>query len=120
MRGLGDFQRAQMKRGDQRIGQLFSHVRQALDLLEDIVFHPYEPPLSPPSAEQPRPVPVAPAVLDPERRAYRVKEVCKLFGLSHTTLWRAMREKKATASEGRQKHSYSRCRSPDMARKFTD
>jgi len=91
MRGLGDSQRAQMKRADPRIGQLFAHLRQGLDLLEDILTHPY----APPPAEQPKPTPAAPRpVTDPERRAYRVKEVCKLVGISHTTIWRAMREGK--------------------------
>jgi hypothetical protein len=36
MRGFGDFQRAQMKRNEPRIAELFRHVRDAIDILECI------------------------------------------------------------------------------------
>ena len=34
MRGLGDFQRAQMRDANSRIPDLFSHIRQVIDILE--------------------------------------------------------------------------------------
>jgi hypothetical protein len=57
MRGLGDFQRAQMKRVDPRLGQLFSNLRQALELLEEILVHPH---VLPPAAEQLKSSPAPP------------------------------------------------------------
>jgi hypothetical protein len=36
MRGLGDFQHAQMRGADSRIPDLFSHIRHVIDILEQI------------------------------------------------------------------------------------
>ena len=40
MRGLGDFQRSQMKQKDPRVTEFFSHLRKARDTLEQIVLRP--------------------------------------------------------------------------------
>jgi hypothetical protein len=51
MRGLGKFQRAQMKHTDPRISELFDHLRRAIDVLEQIMMHPYSRPAPEPPAE---------------------------------------------------------------------
>jgi len=95
MQGLGDFQRRQMKRGDPRVQEFFSHMRRILDLLEDIVMHPHNPPAA---AE-----PLAPA---PEHKVttaapmsqaevsqttapmlVSVKEACRLIGIGNTRIY---------------------------------
>ena len=43
MRGLGDFQRAQMRDADLRISDLLGHLRHAIDVLEQIMLRPYRP-----------------------------------------------------------------------------
>jgi hypothetical protein len=40
MRGSGNFQRTQMKRTDLRVNELFSHLRNAIDVLEQIMRRP--------------------------------------------------------------------------------
>jgi excisionase family DNA binding protein len=92
MRGLGAFQRAQMKDMDRRIPELFQHLREAVDILEQMALHPYsprEPDRTPqPKLEKPRDPPPS---IDPERLAYPLKEVRKLIGVSHATLYRAIK-----------------------------
>jgi len=46
---MGKFQQEQMKRVDARIPDLFRHVRAAVDVLEQIMLHPYQPPREPPA-----------------------------------------------------------------------
>lgn len=95
MRGLGDFQRQQMKRGDPRVPRLFSHLRQILDLLEDMVIHPHQPPEPPqPSSPAPKPqvttpVPIsqAPAVQTPTPMLVSIKEARRLIGVSNTRIY---------------------------------
>lgn len=41
MRGLGQFQINQMKKGDPRVPQFFRELRSVLDLLEDMILHPH-------------------------------------------------------------------------------
>jgi hypothetical protein len=45
MRGLGQFQQAQMKGVDPRIGQLFHHIREVIDILEQMMLHPHSSPM---------------------------------------------------------------------------
>jgi excisionase family DNA binding protein len=99
MRGLGEFQRAQMKRTDPRVGELFDHLRRAIDVLEQIMMHPYSRPAPDPPAE-PKPdnspaVPTSPR--DPGKLAHTIKEVRELVGVSHTKLYHAIQNKELRA-----------------------
>jgi hypothetical protein len=77
---------------DPRAGELFDHLRAAIDILEQMVLHPYSPPDQPRQVTAEKPV-SAPIKADPEKLAYTVKEVRKLVGMSHTKLYRAMQNK---------------------------
>jgi excisionase family DNA binding protein len=99
MRGLGEFQRAQMKHTDPRVSELFDHLRRAIDVLEEIVMHPYSRPV-PDSAVEPKPD-KSPAVTipprDPGKLAHTIKEVRELVGVSHTKLYQAIQNKELRA-----------------------
>ena len=86
MRGLGNFQIAQMK-GDPRTHQLFRTLRQALDLLEEIVIHPQQEPSPPKTVTPPASPPARQIEVPPERLAYSIRDVCKLTGLSRGTIY---------------------------------
>lgn len=43
LRGLGDFQRAQMRDTDTRVHDLFKHLREVLEILEQLMLHPRTP-----------------------------------------------------------------------------
>jgi excisionase family DNA binding protein len=73
MRGLGDFQHAQMKRRDQRVFLLCQHLRAAIGVFEEIA-----------SAPPPREFPA-------EKLAYTVKEAAIALGVGKTTLYQAMK-----------------------------
>src|SRR4051812_4007005 len=100
MRGLGQFQIDQMKKGDPRLPQLFRTLRTALDLLEDITAHPRIQPEPPPP-----PARVVPSVQLPreDKLAYSIKEVRALTGLSNATNYLAIKKGllKSTKAGGR-------------------
>jgi excisionase family DNA binding protein len=96
MRGMGDFQRAQMKHRDARVRAMAQHLRAAVDLWEEIQLYPFkkeEP------TEPPRPPPAPPPViaLPSEKIAYGIKEAAIALGVSKTTIWRAMKEGKLSS-----------------------
>src|SRR5258708_2867693 len=91
MTALGAFQRAQMKRGDPRVAELFVHVRRAVEILEKLALHPMNESLTAPSQPVPRKAGLPPAI-EPERLAYSIKEVCKLVGISRSTCYRLVGE----------------------------
>ncbi|MGE0742299.1 MAG: helix-turn-helix domain-containing protein [Hyphomonadaceae bacterium] len=98
MRGMGDFQRAQMKHRDARVSAMAQHLRAAVDLWEEIQLYPFkreEPAEAPPQAPPPAPPPVI--ALPPEKLAYGIKEAASALGVSKTTIWRAMKEGKLSA-----------------------
>jgi len=71
-------QRAQMKGVDPRIGQPFHRMREVIDILEQMMLHPYSTPTRDQSL-QPKPDKSPPApTLDPAKLAYTIKEICKL------------------------------------------
>jgi hypothetical protein len=75
MTAQGDFQRLQMKHVDSRMGELFRHLRRAIDVLEQITLHPY---LSSASERPPRKLPEsspAPPTSSFEKRAYASKKL---------------------------------------------
>ena len=92
MRGLGAFQRAQMRDTDPRIHELFVHLRHALDTFEQIMLRPQRPAAEPAQeAGNEKSAPAAPAIpADDPKLAYRVKEICKLVGVSVGTLYRVI------------------------------
>ena len=95
MRGLGDFQRGQMRQGDPRIREIFSRVRQLLDLFEDIANHPHRPPQPEIKPERPTRTPEPPAVPaqseiapGPAPLLVSIKEARRLIGISHTGIYK--------------------------------
>jgi hypothetical protein len=58
MRGLGDFQRAQMRDADPRIPELFSHLRHATELLDQIASQPHGPAAEPKRSAYPISTPI--------------------------------------------------------------
>ncbi len=96
MRGLGDFQRAQMKHRDARVSAMAQHLRAAIDLWEEIQQYPFrkEEPSEPPP---PPPPPPAVKALPSEKLAYGVKEAASALGIGRTTLWRAIKDGKLPA-----------------------
>ena len=75
MRAPGDFQPPQMKCVDSRMGELFRHLRRAIDVLEQITLHPYlSSAFERPTRKLPENSP-APAKSSFEKRAYTIKEV---------------------------------------------
>jgi excisionase family DNA binding protein len=97
MRGLGQFQQAQMKGVDPRIGQLFHHIREVIDILEQMMLHPHSSPMrDQPLQPPPEKSPPAPT-LDSAKLAYTIKEICKLIGISRATFYQVMRNKKLRA-----------------------
>ncbi len=95
MRGMGDFQRAQMKHRDARVSAMAQHLRAAVDLWEEIQLYPFkkEEPSEPPSPPPPPPVVALPS----EKLAYGIKEAASALGVSKTTIWRAMKEGKLSS-----------------------
>jgi hypothetical protein len=90
VRGLGDFQRAQAKRRDDRIDLLFSHLRSALDCLQDIMTHPYQPP-SEPAARRPEPPTPAPEPTPIAHPAYAsIGAWCALSGMNRSATYSAL------------------------------
>jgi excisionase family DNA binding protein len=97
MRGFGQFQRAQMKGVDPRIGQIFHHMREVIETLEQMMLHPYSPPTrDQPLQPNPEKSPPAPT-LDQTKLAYTIKEICKLIGISRATFYQAMQNKELRA-----------------------
>lgn len=93
MRGLGAFQRAQMRDADPRINEFFTCLRQAMDVLEQIMLRPHR---SMPvetdrkgPAEPATPAPL-PAPVESAKVSYTIKEVRKLVSISNTAIYRAI------------------------------
>lgn len=91
MRGLGAFQMAQMKHRDARVFQMGQHLRSAIDVLEQILAEPYQPPAKsepePPAAAV---APPPPPSIPEEKLTYSVKEAAAALSLSKTTIWKAI------------------------------
>ena len=99
MRGLGDFQRSQMKNTDPRVSEFFGHLRNAVDILEQIVMRASssaaEEPAEPRS-EKPK-QPIVAELQKTERLAYGVKEASKLLGISRGTVYRLIQNEELSA-----------------------
>jgi excisionase family DNA binding protein len=92
MRGLGDFQRSQMRDADSRISDLLGHLRHAIDVLEQIMMRPHKPAAEPgrlTEVETKSPAPSGPPA--DVKLSYTVKEVCKLVGISAATIYQVLR-----------------------------
>lgn len=109
MRGFGDFQRAQMKRSDPRIAELFRHVRDAIDILERLALElaPISPPLEAPKPQLPaeskksKPelskVEPAPITIDQTKIAYSIKDVSQKLGISRSYIYEVIASKQLRA-----------------------
>jgi hypothetical protein len=92
MRGLGDFQRAQMREADPRIHVLFHHIREAVDVLEQLLLRPEVTR----TVERPRPVQDegretdATLLVKPEKLAYTVREIQQFVGISRSAIYFAL------------------------------
>lgn len=96
MRGMGDFQRAQMKHRDARVSAMAQHLRAAVDLREGIPLYPCKKQeLSEPLPPPPAPPPVV--ALPSEKLAYGIKEAASALGVGRTTIWRAIKAGKLSA-----------------------
>ena len=98
MRGLGDFQRAQMRDADTRLPELFGHLRHAIDLLEQITLRPHRPAAEATRTIESETKPLVSSAPPTEiKLSYSIKDVCKLVGISTTTLYQILgrRELKA-------------------------
>ncbi len=82
---------------DPRIAKLFHHIREAIDLLEQVLNSPPQTR----TAETPKdaPKPVAPRSIsgDATKLAYSVEEVRKIVGISRSTLYNAIGAKELRA-----------------------
>lgn len=98
MRGFGDFQKAQMKRTDPRIIELFRHVRDAIDILERLALEsiPMSPPPEPSKPELPK-VELAPKTIDHSKIAYSIKDISQKIGVSRSTIYKAIADKQLRA-----------------------
>ena len=96
MRGMGDFQRAQMKHRDARVSAMVQHLRVAIDLWEEIQLYPFkkeESPVPPP----PPPAPLPVIALPSEKLAYGIKEAAIALGVGRTTIWCSIKDGKLSA-----------------------
>jgi excisionase family DNA binding protein len=96
MRGLGDFQRAQMKHRDARVNAMAQHLRAAIDLWKEIQQYPFKKEERSDPPPPPAPPPVV-KTLPPEKLAYGAKEAASAHGIGRTTLWRAIKDGKLPA-----------------------
>lgn len=95
MRGLGAFQRAQIKRGDPRITEVLDHIRSAIDLIEGMAHDaaaiaPSEKPQREVQGNQPVPPPLTLNLN--EKISRTLAETSKLTGLSRSSLYKAISE----------------------------
>jgi excisionase family DNA binding protein len=91
MRGFGRFQRAQMRNVDPRVGQLFDHLRGAVDILEQVMLRPHDQA----AAGQPKPKiadspPDAPVPSSYAKLAYTIRDVQELVGISRSAIYLAI------------------------------
>jgi excisionase family DNA binding protein len=97
MRGFGEFQRAQMKRTDPRIAELFRHVRDAIDILERVALEsvPVMAPSEPPKSKSPTVDP--PITIDQTKIAHSIKDVSQKIGVSRAHIYKAIANKQLRA-----------------------
>jgi len=94
VRGLGDFQRAQIKRRDARIDLLFQHLHNALDTLQDIMRRPYEPPAPPTAPASAAPAKPVAAVGEPAGTLPEYATInrwIEISGMNRTAIYEAMK-----------------------------
>jgi excisionase family DNA binding protein len=86
-----------MRDVDRRIEQLFQHLREVVDILEQMMLRPHsssrqDQPLEP-KPENSLP---APPLQEP-KLAYTIKELCKAVGIGRGRVYQAIRDKKLRA-----------------------
>lgn len=80
-----------MRDVDPRLNELFTHLRLALDALEQIALRPHRPAAEPKqqtATEKPIPPPPPEIPAEAEKLSYTVKEVCRLVGISTATFYK--------------------------------
>ena len=90
MRGLGNFQRSQMRRQESQITARFDEVRQALNALERAVSHGKPEAAHPKDREGNGRRAKSRTELSPIKLAYSVKEALELTGVGRTSLYAAI------------------------------
>jgi excisionase family DNA binding protein len=83
--------RSEMKGVDPRISQLFHHLREAIDILEQISLRQSRTPDQSLHVKPEQSAPPPPPTLDPAKLAYSVKELGKLLGISRSKVYQAMK-----------------------------
>jgi excisionase family DNA binding protein len=86
-----------MGKPDPRVRELFDHVRQALDILEQIMSRPATATEPQPSVGAKPTERLRPASETPDRLAYSIKEVRKVADVSRSMLYREISEGKLRA-----------------------
>lgn len=97
MRGMGAFQMAQMKHRDARVHAMFSHIKSALEIMEQIASDPFQPPQKEPAIEAAPPPPPKPFEPPQEKIAYTIKELAAALGISKSTIYAALSDGKLEA-----------------------
>lgn len=96
MRGLGAFQMAHMKHREASVSAMAQHLRQAIDIWEEIQHFPFEKPEPLPKAkpkeEGPPAPPSPPKELPPAKLSYTLKEAAAAIGVGRSTLHKAIAE----------------------------
>ncbi len=96
MKGLGAFQISQMKHRDARIAAMCQHLRDAIDLWEQIAREPFKEPESRTKESRDQVVcapPAAPPVAAPaEKLTYSIREAAGALGVGRSTLYKALSE----------------------------
>ena len=92
MRGMGAFQMAQMKHRDARVHAMFSHLKHALEIMEQIASEPFQPPQKETVEPPPPPPPAKPFEPPPEKLAYTIKELAAGLGIGKTTIYATLKD----------------------------
>jgi len=94
---MGAFQMAQMKHRDARVHAMFSHIKHALDIMEQIASEPFQPPQKEGPIQAAAPSPAKPFEPPPEKLAYTIKELAAALGISKSTIYAALKDEKLQA-----------------------
>ena len=84
---------------DPRITKLFQHIRQAIDLLEQVLNSPTRTTEKPMDA--PKPVVPLPMSTNATKFAYSVEEVRKIVGISRSAIYNAINARELQPKRGR-------------------
>jgi excisionase family DNA binding protein len=86
-----------MRDDDPKVRELFNHVRQAVNILEEILLRPLPEPGQSRRSEDRPPLRDPPAQTKPQKLAYSIKEVHALVGTSRSKIYREIGDGKLRA-----------------------